>query len=193
MKTSKIIPTLSIVLLLNLANATFAFTDLTTFGTSDFAVDTGFSDAPFSQSATTLSLNTPFSSGQILAGDFASAFNWSSEPGFALVLSSIDAPNALLVVEFQNAAFVPLAVFNVGTGLMTATPTSFTLNPVSGSISALTQVAALEFKWNGSSLSGDTAVTVHALQSVPEPSTYALLTLVGVGLGGYVLRRRLRA
>jgi len=193
MKTSKIIPTLSVALLLNFAHATFAFTDLTTFGSDDFTIDTGFSSAPRTQSATTLSLTTPFSSGQILAGDFISTYNWSSEPGFALVLSSTASPSALLFVEFQTAAFVPLAIFSVGTGVVTTTPTSFTLTPVSGSISALTQVAALEFKWSGSSLDGDTALTIHALQSVPEPSTYALLALAGVGVGGYVFRRRLRA
>lgn len=191
MKAPKFSNFFVLVLMMGLCGSrSLAVTDLATLGSSSFVVDTVFSDAPYSQGSTTLTLNTPFSSGQILAGDLTSTFDWSSEPGFALSLSSTTAPSAQLFIDFQDSSFTSLALFSLGTGAVTAIPTSFDMSLVSGSIASLTTVAAIEFTWSGSSVAGDTGIVVHSIQSVPEPSTYALLGLGALVLGGYVLRRR---
>jgi len=45
----------------------------------------------------------------------------------------------------------------------------------------------------GALTSGDGAVGGNGFTTVPEPSTYALLALSGLALGGYAMRRRRRA
>ena len=186
----------AILLAFSSISTSSAATDLVSLGTSSFTVDTVFSTALFSQTSTTLSLNVPFSNGQVLAGDLISGapFNWSLQPGLALSLSSSSSPGTTLFLEFQDALFNTLATFSVGTASVTSSPGTFNLSAAPGSsISSLTNVSALEFTWSGSGASPDTALTIHAIQSVPEPSTYALLVVSGLALGGYMIRRRRRA
>ena len=54
-------------------------------------------------------------------------------------------------------------------------------------------MAGIQFTWDGSGTVNANIEKIAAVVAVPEPSTYALITLAGLALGGYALRRRQRA
>ena len=170
-----------------------AAADLATLGASSFSLDDDFTYAGASQTSTTLVFGVPFSGGANVYGTFSSLQNWSTAPQLALSLSSTVAPSVTLFMDALDSDFVTLASFSLSLTPVNSIQSSYTLNLESGSIANLTVVDSLFFTLGGPSISGDTAVTVHAVQAVPEPSTYALLVLGGVAVGGYVLRRRQRA
>jgi len=173
--------------------------DLAFFGTNStpFEVDGGFTDTGYSQAATTLTFTIPFTAGQTLFGAFGSlasptSFNWTNQPGLALVFSSTNAPNVFLNVDFYATDLATtLDSGTVALGSVGASPTAIEIQGLA--LPSLDGVGALFFTWGGDSVSGDGAVTLHSIQSIPEPSTYALLALSGLALGGYALRRRRRA
>lgn len=206
--------------LLGIALATFALgalplrsqaaTNLAFLGTDNpspfpsFIVDTEFfTTAPYTQGSSTLTLNVPFTGGQTLFGVFGSvelpfSFDWSGEEKIALSLSATLPPITLLTVDFYASDLVSvLASAEVAVGGIGSSPTTVEFDfGLDDSIADLTNVAALFFIWGGDSFNGppvntaDTAVTIHSIQAVPEPSTYALLLAAGCGLGGWLIRRR---
>jgi hypothetical protein len=56
--------------------------------------------------------------------------------------------------------------------------------------SHLANVGGAQITWDGG---GTVNANIQAIATVPEPSTYALLAMGGLALGGYVMRRRQRA
>lgn len=168
-----------------------AAVDLTSLGTSNFTIDSVFTDVSATQSASATTMATPITAGTVLYGDFPSTFNWSTAPALALSISSVTAPNISFFVDFLNPDASTAASFSGALDSVGASPTTVSLTLLSGSsIANLTTVKSMFFTWGGSSITGDTAVTLHSVQSVPEPSTYALLALAGAALGAYRLRCR---
>lgn len=180
-------------------------TNLAFFGTnnpspfvSSFEVDSGFTDAPYSQADASLTLGTPFSSGQTLFGAFGSlaapdVFDWSSLDKLALSLSATTAPTALLFVDFfASDLFTVLANAELNLASIGSTPTSVEFEFLNGTaINDLTSVSALYFVWGGDSVSGND-VTINSIQAVPEPGTWAMLIFGGVVCGIVVWRRQRR-
>lgn len=172
---------------------------------SPFEVDTesGFTTASFTQGATTLTLTMPFSNGQTIFGAFGSmnaplSLDWSSNEKIAFSLSATVPTSASLAVDFYASDLATiLASASLPIGGMTPSATnSVILQFSTGTIADLTDVGGLFMTWAGDSSTGppaDTALTIHSIQAVPEPSTWALLFLGAALFGGLALRRRLAA
>lgn len=177
-------------------------TNLAFFGTNNpsgfpslFEVDPGFTDTGYTQTANTLTLTAPFTGATTLFGAFGSlaspiSFDWSGEQTLALSLSAPVAPPVFLFVSFYApdlATVLAEAELDVSTVL--STPVSVPLDFTSGSIADLDDVAAIYFKWGGDSASNNNDLTIHSIQAVPEPSTWALLLTAVAAIAIFTRRR----
>jgi len=183
--------------LASLAAAVFLITtasgyvDLVSLGTSTFTVEPSATTALYSQNASGIVFNGSYVLGNTLGGTFTLS-DWSSpsltEFGMVMSINGVN-PNLPFAVEFYDGSFNVINKyegFTVGAG---STPTYIPMTLLQPGTGNLTQVAGIQFTWNGD---GAIDATVQSVAAVPEPSTYALLAL-GAALGGYVLRRHRRA
>ena len=192
---------LLLVLLAPQASAQTA-TNLAYFGTNNpvgfpslFEIEPTFTDAGYTQTANTLTLTAPFDGNTTLYGAFGSlatpfSFDWSGTQALALSLSAPTAPPVFLFVTFYApdlATVLAEAELDVSTVL--STPASFALDFTTGDVADLNDVAAVYFKWGGDSVSNDNDLTIHSIQAVPEPSTWALLLFGAALFGGLAWRR----
>lgn len=189
----KIIYSLCLLILVIRAGACAA-TDLVTLGSNDFSI-LGTSDANYTQAATTLTLTSAAVNTTGVYGDFISSFNWSSVPqfGISLTLNSGTAPAATFSIVLYDPGAVN--IINTYTGSMssiTGSPTTVALALSAPGTGILSNVGSLDFVWN-TDVSDAFSVNVNSIQSIPEPSTYALLGMSGLAFGCYVIRRRRRA
>jgi PEP-CTERM motif len=171
-----------------------AATDLVTLGSTTFTI-LGTSDAPFTQQTTTLTLTTASQNTTGVYGDFLTTYDWSAVPqfGISLTLASGTAPAATFSIVLYDAGAVNM--LNTYTGSMSSIGGVASTVPLTLSASGtgnLSAVGSLDFVW-GTDVSDASSVVVNSIQSIPEPSTYALLAISGVAFGGYVIRRRRRA
>ena len=195
-----------------LATTTFAMqlipasaqVDLASFGSSTFNIDTDLttSTLSYSQTASGITFSPSVSFGDILGGNFQSpsSYNWSAynptTPGTAwyVKLSILSGTNPNLSFTLNLINTVDGTSVNLEgdtTGATTGSYLTLSLNSTDpGDMSALSNIDFAQFTWN---TSGSLNVRVEGLAAVPEPSTYALLTLGALALGGYALRRRQRA
>jgi hypothetical protein len=177
-------------------------TNLAYFGTNNpvgfpslFEIEPTFTDAGYTQTANTLTLTAPFDGNTTLFGAFGSvatpfSFDWSGAQALALSLSAPTAPPVFLFVSFYApdlATLLAEAELDVSTVL--STPASFALDFTTGDVADLNDVAAVYFKWGGDSASNDNDLTIHSIQAVPEPSTWALLLFGTALFGGLAWRR----
>ncbi len=177
-------------LLASAAKSTFI--DLASFGSDSFEVSV-FSTANFTQTSSGVTFNT-IGFGDVLGGGFTSgAQDWGSynTDDFAVKMSLLSgtAPNInfgflLFDSEFNQAQFEGFT-----TGIATDTYVPLIFLGFVGS-SPLSTIVGAQFSWNDSA-SGAT-VALQEVAAVPEPSTYALLALGALALGGYAARRRVR-
>ena len=163
--------------------------DLVSLGSPTFTVDSGATTAAYSQTASGVVFNGAYALGDTLGGTFTTQ-DWSAYTDFGIVmtLTGIN-PDLPFSVQFYDDTF---QVINTYSGLTTGAGTS-TLQPLTLAIAGtgvLSSVAGLQFTWDGG---GTINATVEKVAAIPEPSTYALLALGGLALGGYAMRRRQRA
>ena len=173
---------------------------LAALGTDSFTVDEGSTTAAYSQTATTLTLVSPFALGDTLGGVFSSTYDWSAYSNtnnftFGLYMSTAGAsPGIPFNVELFNAALDAIVATYSGdaTGLgasSTFIPMSFQVGGGSGNLSS---IGGMQFTWNGGG-TGTVVVDSIAVAVVPEPTTWAMLAFGAALFGGLALRRPLAA
>ena len=172
---------------------------LAPLGTDNFTVDGGSTTAAYSQTATNLTLVSPFTLGDTLGGVFSSTYDWSAYSNastftFGLFMSAAGAsPGIPFTVEFYNGALD--VIVNTYSGDASGLSTSPTFVPMSLSLAGsgnFSSIGGLQFTWDGGG-TGTVVVDSIAVSVVPEPTTWAMLVFGGVLFGGLALRRRLAA
>jgi hypothetical protein len=169
--------------------------DLVSLGSPTFTIDPAATTAAYSQTASGVVFNGAYALGDTLGGSFTTQ-NWSAytsptyDFGIVMTLTGTN-PDLPFSVQFYDDTF---QVINTYAGTTTGATTS-TFMPLTLAIPGtgiLTSVAGVQFTWDGGGTINATVEKVAATV-VPEPSTYALLALGGMALGGYAVRRRQRA
>ena len=167
--------------------------DLVSLGSATFTIDPGATTAAHTQSASGVIFNGTYALGDTLGGTFATQ-DWSnpSYTQFGIVMTLTGAnPNLPFSVQFYDGSFNVINTYGGTTvPLVSGTPTYTPLSLNIAGTGILTSVAGIQFTWDGG---GAVNTTVEGVAAVPEPSTYALLALAGVALGGYAARRRKRS
>ncbi len=180
-----------------LSTSALAQTALEQLGTANFTVDGGSTTASYSQSSTSLTLNSPFALGDTLGGVFASSTDWSAYSDtntftFGLTMSATGAsPNVGFTIEFYNGALDQIVngYQGVASGL-SSTPTFVPVTLSAVGTDDLSSIGGLQFTWDSA---GSGAVVVDSVSVVPEPTTWAMLVFGAALFGGLTLRRRLAA
>jgi hypothetical protein len=135
--------------------------------------------------------------GDNVFGQLASAQDWSSQLGpgvvFTLLMNvSGTNPNIPFSLELFDSSFVSIDIWEGTTVGLGATPSYNNLSLNTAGSGDYSDVGSFVLTWN---TGGPEAInsTISTIAVVPEPSTYALLALSGLALGGYVVRYRRRA
>jgi hypothetical protein len=173
--------------------------ELTSFGSAAFTVDPGSTTSPYSQTVSGIVFGPTITFADTLGGSFASTFNWSTynpftaPPATWFVKMSISGanPNLPFTLNLVNSVGGTLVNFDGDTSALSGGYVPLTLSTTDpGVASALSAIDMAQFTWNNGAAGN---VTLEGVAAVPEPSTYVLLALGGLALGGYAMRRRQRA
>lgn len=167
--------------------------DLVSLGSATFTVDPDATTAAYTPSASGIIFNGTYAFGDTLGGTFATQ-DWSNpsytEFGVVMTLTGTN-PNLPFSVQFYDGSFNVINTYGGTTvPLVAGTPTYTPLSLNIAGTGILTSVAGIQFTWDGG---GAVNTTLEGVAAVPEPSTYTLLALAGVALGGYAARRRKRS
>jgi hypothetical protein len=172
-----------------------AQTDLLSLGSATFSIDPG-STAGYTQTVSGVSY-TSFAGSDTFYNDVAfTPTNWSTFSDFGLKISLLSGtPDSIpFSVIFYDASFAVIDTYTGDTstvnGSNIAVPLTLTPGTGSGDYSV---VNYFQFTWDAGATYNAQISSVMYNVPVPEPSTYALLALSGVALGGYAMRRRRRA
>ena len=166
-----------------------AFDFLAGLGSNNFAVSNSLTTAPYSQTATNLTLNAPFDSGVFLRGGFSTTYDWTSVSSFGLVMSAPGAsPNQPFTIEFLDPFDQIINAYSGFAENLSNSASVVQLNLATPGTGDLSAVADMFFTWDG----GGTA-PVELAGIVPEPSTWALLGFGALFIGFCWCRSRRRA
>lgn len=169
--------------------------DLLSLGSPTFTLDPDSTIGAGTQSASGLVWTPSVALGDQLAGTFTSVdwtsyTNPSNYTGFALRMSVTGAnPDLFFSLTLYDPSFAAINTYGGSTFGLTSTPSLVTLSldtPGSGAFGA---VGGALLSWGGGASINTTATELVAV-AVPEPSTYALLALGALAVGGYAVRRR---
>jgi hypothetical protein len=175
-----------------------AQTDLLSLGSASFPIDSGSSITP-TQSATDLVMNATVASGNTFYNGVPftpiSSFDWSGFSNYGIKMTLLGgSPIALgFSVSFYDDTFSLIDTYDGSTAplLTLGTPVDVNFSGISApGTGNYGNVQYMQFTWGGD---GPVNVSASTVYGVPEPSTYALLALGGLALGGYVMRCRQRA
>lgn len=161
------------------------YIDLGSLGSADFTIDPG-SIGTFTQTASTVNFTGAALGDQIFGGYTPS--NWSSysDFGIRMTVSGVN-PNLPFTITFFDSDFAENVYSGFTTGLLDGVSGVAPL-ALTSSGANLSSIVGLQIGWDGSATPINVALSDVA--AVPEPSTYALLSLAGIALGGYAFRRR---
>lgn len=200
MKKAAFAPVLGLISLCNFSQAQFI--DLVSLGSPTYTIDSGISSGSYTQSAGGVTYSPSVTLGDSVGGTFG-PLDWSTytdlQAAAYLKISFSGAnPNLPMSLELFDATLTSSIKYQ-GTTDPTAIGSAapyfkFTLTSASIPPGFLSGVGGAQITWDGDSPSpGGINATLQAIATVPEPSTYALLSLGGLAVGGYAMRRRRRA
>ena len=167
---------------------------LLNFGNSTFTVDPAFSQSNFSQTSSAVtfgSISSITAPNNTIFGTFTPA-NWS---GFGLsdfqinvtLTGSNSAPLSIELYDGDSNLLATSSAIGIPT---TASNTYFSIPITLESGANLNSVGGFLLKINDS---GNIPLSVNSFAAVPEPSTYALLAIGGLGLFLAARRRKVQA
>jgi hypothetical protein len=166
-------------------------TSIANMGSTTFAVEDESTSASYSQSPTYLEFNGSFL-GATLGGLWEPAVpkDWSlySLSDFGLMLSiQGENPNLPFTIEFYDSS---LSIANTFTGNTAGVTTNLTFAPILLSLPGtgnMNEILGIQFTFDGPDNAG---MKWESISVVPEPSTYALLTLGSLILTLTILKKR---
>ncbi len=180
------------IAVLTLGTAHSQFIDLASFSSSDYAIEASVTTAPHTQNSSGINFAPSVSLGDTLGGSWnASPFDWSSYnvDDFAIKMTitgtNPNLPFSLIIFD-TDINFMNFTGTTVGAATDSYIPLTFINAEAPGILSS---VFGVQFTWDGDD---NVNATLQEVAAVPEPSTYALLALGALALGGYAARRRVR-